>query len=102
VRRSRQDFADLGMAVDAALVNLDLADALLVDGHPEEVPMICQQAIACLAEAGLTEKALPALALLREATAMGKASRALIRETRDTVRRETREQRLYLSADREE
>ena len=92
--RARDEFAALSLPVDAALAALDLADALLVSGQPEQVPAICREAIAYLTDAGLTEQALPGLALLREAAAMGKASRVLIRETHERVRRVVREERL--------
>lgn len=89
--QARYEFAALSLPIEAALVALDLADALLVNGEPEQVAAICHEAIAYLTNAGLTERALPGLALLREAAAMGNASRALIRETHERVRRVVRE-----------
>lgn len=93
--RTHYELAELSLTIEAALAALDLADALIVNGQPEQVPMICGEAIAYLTKAGLTERALPGLALLREAAAMGKASRALIRETHERVKRVVREQRVF-------
>ena len=78
--------------VDAALAALDLAEALTVNGEPEQVPMICHEVIAQLTRAGLAHYAVPALTLLREAAATGKASRALIRETHATLKRVAKEE----------
>lgn len=95
LRTAWQAFGKLRMRVDAALAALDLADALLLDGQPEEVPTICDEAIAHLTQAGLTEDAYPALTHLREAAAQGEASRALIRDTYEWIKRAAREERLF-------
>ena len=93
LRASWQEFLQKDMAVDAALCGLDLAEALLAAGRPKEIPAICHEVVALLTKAGLAARAITALALLREAAAMGKASRDLVRRTQATVKRVTREVR---------
>lgn len=80
-----QEFTDLDLPVDAALSALDLAEALVTNGETSEVPSICRTAIAQLTDAGLTMQAIPALALLREAAALGGVTRELLRDAHAKV-----------------
>lgn len=102
LRLAWDEFNDLGLPVDAALAALDLADALVANQQPGQVPMICREVIAQLTEAGLAMQAIPALSLLREAAAMGRVSRGLIRDTHAKVKRAGRggDARLALANDR--
>jgi hypothetical protein len=59
--------------------------------EPDQVPMICHHAVAQLTSAGLPAQAMPALSLLREAAAMGRVSRDVIRDTHAEVKRVGRE-----------
>lgn len=81
LRTAWREFAEMDLMVDAALAALDLAEALVANEEPEQVPMLCHEVIAQLTNAGLAAQAIPALSLLREAAAMGRASRAFIRRT---------------------
>ncbi|HEV7240812.1 MAG TPA: hypothetical protein VGQ36_16350 [Thermoanaerobaculia bacterium] len=92
LRLAWHEFAEMSMMVDGALAALDLAEALLANEQPDQVPMICHDVIAQLTKAGMTSYAITALSLLREAAAMGQASRDLVRTTHATVRRVTREE----------
>lgn len=92
LRTASREFAELDLPVDAALAALHLAEALVANEQPEEVPAICREVIAQLTNAGLAMQAIPALSLLREAAAMGDASRALIRQTHATLRSAGREE----------
>jgi len=103
LRRAWHEFAEAHLAVDGALAALDLADALIVNGEVEHVPTICREVIRLLSDAGLAARALPALALLREAAEMGRASRAQVRLTHDAVKLEARrETRVFAPAPRGE
>jgi tetratricopeptide (TPR) repeat protein len=95
LRLAWHEFAELGLSVDAALAALDLAEALVVQEEPAQIPMICHEVITQLTTAGLASQALPALRLLREAATLGRASRVLIRHAHATVKRVGREERLY-------
>jgi hypothetical protein len=88
LRTAWREFAEMKLMVDAALAALDLAEALLANEEPEDVPRICHEVIEHLTTAGMAPRAIPALSLLREAAAMGRASRDLVREARAAVGRE--------------
>lgn len=87
LRTAWREFAEMKLMVDAALAALDLAEALLANEEPNSVPAICREVIAQLTTAGMAPRAIPALSLLREAAAMGRASRTLVQETRAVVGR---------------
>jgi tetratricopeptide (TPR) repeat protein len=93
LRLAWREFTELRLLVDGALAALDLAEALVVYAEPEQdqVPMICHDVIRHLTDAGLAMQAIPALTLLREEAALGRASRDLIRDTHATVKRVGRE-----------
>jgi tetratricopeptide (TPR) repeat protein len=67
----QEEFRDLGMEIDVALVALDIAESLLAMDRVDEVPDACRVAIDYFrsAQLGYTEGALMALATLREAAA---------------------------------
>lgn len=81
-----KDFETYGMESDAALVGLELAEALLVLGRPERVPQICRSILDRFTATGMTSRAITALAFLREAVAMGQAKPTLVRHVRDFLR----------------
>lgn len=97
LRLAWHEFAEMSLMVDAALTALDLAEALLANQEPDQVPMICHDVVAQLTKAGMASRAITALSLLREAAAMGRASRDLVRSTQATVQRVTREEALLFA-----
>lgn len=87
LRLAWHELAELHLPVDAALAALDLAEALMANEQPDQVTTICKHVVEQLTTAGLPAQAMPALSLLREASAMGHVSRAVIRETHAAVKR---------------
>ena len=67
----QEEFRDLGMAIDVALVAVDTAESLLALDRVHEIPDACRLAMDYFksAQLGYTEGALTALATLREAAA---------------------------------
>jgi tetratricopeptide (TPR) repeat protein len=84
--RAWKDFEDLGMEGDAALVALELAETLLVIGQAERVPQICRTILDRFTRAGMTSRAITALAYLREVVALGKAQPPVFRQVREFLR----------------
>lgn len=85
-RQAWADFANAGLDTDAALVALDLAEALLANNQPEEVPAICRKLLDHFNRNSMMSRAVTALAFLREALAMGKATPAHVRHVADFIR----------------
>jgi tetratricopeptide (TPR) repeat protein len=81
-----KEFEAAGMQSDAALVALELAEALLILGRPERVPQICRTILDRFTSAGMTSRAITALAFLREAVAIGNAKPTLVRHVYDFLR----------------
>jgi tetratricopeptide (TPR) repeat protein len=81
-----KEFEELGMQSDAALVALELAEGLLIVGRPERVPQICRTILDRFTSAGMTSRAITALAFLREAVALGNAKPTLVRHVYDFLR----------------
>lgn len=84
--RTWKDFEALEMEGDAALVALELAETLLVIGDAERVPQICRTLLDRFTRAGMTSRAITALAYLREVVALGKAQPPVIRQVREFLR----------------
>jgi hypothetical protein len=80
----RQEFEELGMSQDVALVSLDMAEALLMLSRPAEVVDLCQAAMDYFRKAGLayTQGALTALAYLKEAAEARVLTRAALQDIR--------------------
>lgn len=86
LREAQREFADLGLRSDAALVTLDIAEALLATGEPSgarEAADLCSSVVESFAAVGMTGHALTALAFLREAFDSGKATPHLVRHVRE-------------------
>jgi len=86
LREARRELDELGLRNDAALVTLDLAEALLATGEPQaarEAAELCSSVVEGFAAVGMTGHALTALAFLREAFEAGRATPALVRHVRD-------------------
>ena len=79
LRAAAREFGEFGMVADAGLVALEMAEALLVIGEPDEVPAICRDVIAQFTRAGMASRAITALSFLREAIAIGQGTPSLIR-----------------------
>jgi len=86
LRQAWREFDELEMNGSSALVALEVAEALLIMGEPEEVPAICRMLLDHFTERGRTSRAVTALAFLREAVAAGKATPLLVQQVRDFVK----------------
>ena len=86
LRKTWREFEQLELIADAGLVALELAEALLTIGQPEEVPAICRDLIAQFTRAGMTSRAITALSFLREAVALGHVSTSLVRHVHAFLR----------------
>ncbi len=85
LRESAREFERLGLRSDAALVTLDLAEALLASGEAtgaREAADLCRALVDSFSEFGMTGHALTALAFLREAFESGSATPNLVRHVR--------------------
>lgn len=80
----REEFEELGMPREVALVSLDVAELLLVTGKNDGVVSACRQAIAYFEKSQLTssQPALTAVTYLCEAAVAGTATRKLVSEIR--------------------
>lgn len=79
----------LGMASEAAIAGLDVAELLLAQGRYDEVSEICRSAMQSFELAGLayTARALTALAYIQEAAKQRRSDQVLVRTVRDYIRR---------------
>jgi tetratricopeptide (TPR) repeat protein len=85
LREAKQEFEQLGLTTDAALVTLDLAEALLASGEAaaaEQAAELCASIVDSFNSVGMTGHALRALAFLHEAFASGHATPGLVRHIR--------------------
>jgi len=85
-RATWRELESVGMEVNAALVALELAESLLATKRPEEVPQICRALLDRFTRAGMNERALTALAFLRETVASGHATPLHVRHVHDFLR----------------
>ena len=81
----REEFKELGMTNDVALVSLDIAEVLLATGRPEGVAAACHQAMAFFERTHRTSSkpALTAMTYLAEAANAGIATPKLVSDLRD-------------------
>lgn len=85
LREAAREFEDLGLRSDAALVSLDLAEALLVSGDAAALREAAERSgklVESFSAIGMTGHALTALAYLRESFASGRVTPGLIRHVR--------------------
>jgi tetratricopeptide (TPR) repeat protein len=80
---ARRDFERLGMELEAALVGLELAEALLIAGQIDQVARICRTILDRFVKEGMMSRAITALAYLREAVAAEKATPTMVRQVRE-------------------
>lgn len=83
----RQEFEELTLVQDVALVTIDIAQALMAMGKPDDVAKLCRAASEYFASANLlnTEGAQVAIALIREAAAAGRLSETVLVNARARV-----------------
>ncbi len=86
LRAARREFERLGMELEAALVGLEMAEALLIHGRTDDVAQICRTILDRFVQEGMMSRAITALAYLREVVAAEKATPAMVREVRDFLR----------------
>jgi len=86
LREAWRAFERVGMELEAALVGLEVAEALLAAGESDEVPSICRAILDRFVSEGMTSRAITALSFLREAVAVGKASPDLVRNIHSFLR----------------
>lgn len=79
---ARREFERLGATTDAALVTLDIVEALLALERPREAGDLCGGLVESFTNSGMTGSALTALAFLREAVTTGSATPILVRHVR--------------------
>ncbi|HEY0160813.1 MAG TPA: tetratricopeptide repeat protein [Thermoanaerobaculia bacterium] len=92
LRTAWRELEQFEMASDAAVAALELAEALLVAGQPDEVPVICRDVISLFTRTGMASRALTALSFLREAVAIGQATPSLVRHVHTFLRELPKEQ----------
>ena len=86
LRQTWREFEQHELISESGLVGLEIAEALLTIGQPDEVPAICRDLIAQFTRAGMTARAITALSFLREAVALGHASSSLVRHVHAFLR----------------
>ena len=82
LREAEREFRQLGATTDAALVTLDIVEALLATGRTSEASALCIGLVENFSAVGMTGNALTALAFLREALTSGSATPILVRHVR--------------------
>ncbi|HEX8254245.1 MAG TPA: tetratricopeptide repeat protein [Thermoanaerobaculia bacterium] len=85
LREARREVEELGLRSDAALVSLDIAEALLAAGTAsgaQQAAELCSSIIESFTSVGMTGHALTALAFLNEAFASGRATPGMVRHVR--------------------
>lgn len=92
LREAWRELEQFEMASDAALAALELAEALLVAGQADEVPVICRDVIGLFTRTGMASRAMTALSFLREAVAIGQATPSLVRHVHTFLRELPKEQ----------
>lgn len=92
LRAAWREFQQFDMTADAGMAALELAEALLVVGQPDEVPAICREVITQFTRAGMASRAITALSFLREAVAIGQASPDLVSHVHAFLRKLPAEQ----------
>jgi tetratricopeptide (TPR) repeat protein len=86
LRQAREEFERLGMIADAAIAALDLAEQLLIVEEPAEVAEICRDLVTRFTEAKMPNRAITALAFLREAVALGWATPNIVKNVASYLR----------------
>jgi len=88
LREARREFEQIGAHTDAALVTLEIVEALLSTGErraAREAAELCSGLAESFAAVGMTGNALTALAFLRQAFESGQATPDLVRHIRQYI-----------------
>lgn len=88
LREARREFEQIGAHTDAALITLDIVEALLSTGErrdAREAAELCSGLAESFAAVGMTGNALTALAFLRQAFETGQATPDLVRHIRQYI-----------------
>jgi len=94
IRRLRDlaaEFETRGMITDAALVRLDLVDALLALGQSPQIVEVATRLFRVFTNAGMLTGALTAIAYLKEAAATGTLTSEAVQSVRSFLRRAERQ-----------
>lgn len=94
IRRLRgvaAEFERLEMVTDAALVGLDLTEALLAAGNPRQIVELAQHLFGVFQKAGMLTGALAAIAYLKEAALTGDLTAGALKDLRTFLRRAERQ-----------
>jgi tetratricopeptide (TPR) repeat protein len=94
IRRLRDvaaEFERFGMVTNAALVGLDVSDALLALDRPAEIVALAQHLFSVFTKAGMLTGALSALAYLKEAAATNRLTKQDLAAIRIFLRRAERQ-----------
>jgi tetratricopeptide (TPR) repeat protein len=86
LREAWRRFEEMDIEGAAALAALEVVEVLLILEQPDDVPAICRSLLDQFTRNGMTSRAATALAYLREAAAMGRATPALVRHVHDFIR----------------
>lgn len=99
LRSIAAEFEERGMACEAALADMGIAELLLLEEKFAEVEEICRGAMRSFELAGVSysAKALTALAYLREATEARIVTPKLVRQVREYIRRLPSEENLLFA-----
>lgn len=84
---TRRGFEEAGLALDAALVGLELASLWLRSGRSEEVRELVEELFAIFSEKGVEREALAALAMLRDAVGRRRLTAELLAAARQMLER---------------
>jgi tetratricopeptide (TPR) repeat protein len=83
LQKEQQELSRLGLALDAAMVYLDIAETLLLPPTKQrEAKALCRRLVPLFREAGANREVLRALAYLAEAARANRMSPALVRRVR--------------------
>lgn len=82
LRQAKEDFERLGATTDAALVTLDMVEALLATRDLRGAAELCTGLVESFTNVGMTGNALTALGFLSETIATGSATPTLVQQVR--------------------
>ncbi|HVR39839.1 MAG TPA: tetratricopeptide repeat protein [Thermoanaerobaculia bacterium] len=82
LRQAKRDFERLGATTDAALVALNIIEALLAIGDLRGAAELCTGLVESFTNVGMTGGALTALGFLRETIAHGSATPVIVQQVR--------------------
>jgi tetratricopeptide (TPR) repeat protein len=100
LRPIAERFERLGMGLEAALVDLDIADALLALGKAREIAALASHVFEVFTQLGIVSGALTAVAYLKEAATSGRVTVSQVRAVRAFLREvQRRPEVIFVSPD---